>query len=307
MYKVNTIPSPRSDLRELADFIEIQCLKEQKVSKRAIIAALGRVGENDISQGNRIDDRNELKVDNVFKEIEQRIFTCNGFYPFSLELAGNVLSIDNQNINNQSYLYRYLLLATRMNMQSDRTQGNIDGTLLFEDISVEIVKEYFGERSKSFLFGTSNQTDNFEVKVNALCTALNEGSGFINRNLEPPSYVKDDSLDIVAWIPFTDNKAGKMIAFGQCKTGTSWSDSLTSLIPEYFLHKWVIDYPSLTPVRLFFLSESLERTRWHTLTTDAGILFDRNRIMDFSANLSQTISEKIISWTNAAMDFITEE
>ena len=102
------------------------------------------------------------------------------------------------------------------------------------------------------------------------------------------------------WKHFSDGLAGKAIAFGQCKTGTNYKDTLTQLQPDSFCRKWMQSPPAMTPMRMFFIAEALPKGRWYNFTSDAGVLFDRCRIVDFSSQVSQDISAKIEGWTAAA-------
>ena len=300
MYKLYSLPSPRAEINELADFAEIECLRKGQVSRREVTAALGRL-EDDIYEGDHIDDPLESELEDVFSELDQRKKFCNNCYPFLLDDTGQVLRLDLDLDQKFVCLYIYLLLSTRLNMKTDRVHAGIDGTLLFEKISGEIAKNFLGDRSQSYVFGTSTPDADFEAKVNELCDKLKEGNGFINRNDSPATNIKDDTLDVVAWKAFKDKKPGQLIAFGQCKTGTTWKTHLKSLQPDEFCMAWFKDLPSVLPIRMFFLCEALLRTRWYTTTLSAGILFDRCRIMDYSQIIPDDLSETIETWNEAAL------
>ena len=57
MFKLPALPSPRSQIHELADFAELLALQQGTVSAREILAYLGRVSENDPNEG--IDDEDD--------------------------------------------------------------------------------------------------------------------------------------------------------------------------------------------------------------------------------------------------------
>ncbi|MDA3789570.1 MAG: hypothetical protein PF503_13890 [Desulfobacula sp.] len=307
MFKLFGVPSPKADINELADFVEIECLKKTQFSRNETIAALGRIDENIDISSNKIIDQLEIKVDDIFSEFDFRIKSCNHVYPFILESSGKVLKVNAEDNQSTFHLYQFLLLATRLNMQSDKINGGIDGTLLFEKISQQILSNYLGSRAESFLFGTSNHGRSFEDKINTLCKHLKEGNGFINRNQKSSGQVKDDSLDIVAWKPFSDDCYGKLIAFGQCKTGTRWQDTTTKLQPDAFCSSWFRNTPPVPPIRIFFICESLLRNQWHTTVNKAGILFDRCRIMDYCQNLSDELLDKITVWSDAALKKLLDD
>ena len=118
--------------------------------------------------------------------------------------------------------------------------------------------------------------------------------------------MRDGKLDVVAWKPFADSWQGKLIIFGQCKTGTEYRDTLTQLQPDAFCAKWLREMPAISPVRVFFISEALSRSgasaqhRWYERSTDAGLLFDRCRTVDFCDGLTDDVLEEVRAWTGAA-------
>ena len=90
--------------------------------------------------------------------------------------------------------------------------------------------------------------------------------------------------------------------FGQCKTGTNYKDSLTQLQPDSFCRKWLRSQPALPPIRGFFISEALSAAGWYGAASDAGLLFDRCRIMDFCNVRDPGVLADIRSWTSAAAE-----
>ena len=104
----------------------------------------------------------------------------------------------------------------------------------------------------------------------------------------------------MVWKPFSDKNPGKLIGFGQCKTGTHWKKELTILQPDSFCKKWFQEQPTVNPLRLFFISESILRNKWYEHSTDGGILFDRCRIMDYlPINEPLPFLPKIKKWNTA--------
>lgn len=295
------LPSPQADTSELADFAELLCWIRGSTSKSYIVAYLGRIDDNDINSGCDDDeDKNAEVLDEVMNEIERRESACNSGYPFTLDPTGTVLKFDSRKLKKtQSVVYLYLLLSTRLNMKSNRTHASINGTQLLERLSAFVLKSYLGtSKAKSLVFGTSNQ-GSFQDKVDDLCLKLREGSGFCSLD-DAPVQAKDDKLDTVAWVPFVDRLPGQLIVFGQCKTGTSWHDSITQLQPENFIKKWMRKTFLVNPLRAFCVSEAADRARWKGFAVSAGILFDRCRLVEFSDGLSGTTLSDIRNWTLAA-------
>ncbi len=296
------LPSARAQDHELADFAELLCLKQGVVSTTALSSALGRLDENDYTNGVPEEEEHGVArvVEAAFTEIDRRREACGEGYPFETGEQGYTLRLPNENSNTErTLLYHYLLLSTRLNMKDNRVHDEIDGTLLFENVSAEIVKNFFGHRANSYVFGTAGGSADFQGRVDDLCNRIGEGSGFRNRDDAEPTE-KDGKLDVITWKPFADGREGKLIAFGQCKTGTEWKSSLNQLHPDSFCSKWMKDQPTQVPIRIFFVTEALPRSRWRSMSCDAGILLDRCRIIDYATGLSESTSTKMRRWVMAA-------
>ncbi|MDQ2731419.1 MAG: hypothetical protein M3Y56_07155 [Armatimonadota bacterium] len=304
MYKLPQVPSPQAENHELADFAELTCWHYGLVSKQEILAYLDQVDDNDNNIGCDDDeDKNSELLDEVMNEIERRNSDCGRGYPFELDSTGTILRHQSKNLAHRATLYRYLLLSTRLNMKENRVHIGIDGAALLEEVAAHALKNYLGgNRARSHVFGTAS-AGGFQDKVNRLCSELGEGGRF--RSLDnAPVQAQDDKLDAVAWVPFSDSLPGQIIIFGQCKTGTNWSGLVTQLQPDAFIKKWMTDPILVNPVRAFCISEAVGRSRWKGLGTEAGIMLDRCRLVDFCEDLEPDLFERISEWTSAAKDTI---
>ena len=302
MFKWPGTPSPHAGEHELADFLELTAWRDGGASAVALSRLLGRLGENDYPDGVPEEDEVDRAAENAFAELERRRDACDGGYPFVLGDEGVTVRLDEPGDGEAAAryaIYKYLLLATRLNMRDCRRHAGCDGALLFEELAAESAKRYLGARSESLVFGTAAGAGDFPRRINELCGRMGEGGGFHNRDGAPPR-VRDGKLDVVAWKPFADRLPGKLIAFGQCKTGTRYEDELTQLQPDSFCSKWLRTRPAVMPVRMFFLAEARPRARWWSVAVDAGILFDRCRVVDFCRDPDPAVRQKIQDWTRAA-------
>ena len=319
MFKWPGTPSARPPEHELADYAELVCWEQGGTSMNALSADLGRLEENDYSRGlseeedapdlGRLDARNssggvpeEEKVPQIvegaYLEIERRKEACRDGYPFIVGEQGYTLHDNQEARNHKQIIYKYLLLATRLNMNNNRKHADIDGSLLLEKLAAEAARDYLGTRAESIVFGTAAGSD-FQGKINDLCKRINDGDKFHNRNSCSTSK-QDDKLDVVAWKHFADRLPGKLIAFGQCKSGTNYRDELTQLQPDVFCRNWLFSPPALTPVRMFFVAEAVSRLDWGSVSSAAGLLFDRCRIVDICDDINGDVLEKVTAWTMAA-------
>jgi len=300
MFKWPGVPSVRAPEHEVADFAELVGWRKKSMSTTFLSKLLGRNSENDYSRGVPEEEETDAVVQSAYMEIERRKDACGDGYPFEITGRGYTLRADRSAGGNPKHIiYKYLLLATRLNMQSNRVHADIDGALLFEELAAESGREYLGPRAESLVFGTAAGSVDFSEKVNELCRKMKEGGGFKCHG-SAPSNQRDGKLDVVVWKPFADKSAGKLIAFGQCKTGTNYKDSLTQLQPDSFCRKWLRSSPAVPPMRAFFVSEALSRSQWYNNASDAGLLFDRCRIVEFCDDISEDVLKRVKNWTLAA-------
>lgn len=301
MFKLPGKPSARADVHELADYTELLAWKGGSVSAREVLAILGREGENEGNVGcEDEDDRNADAFDEVVNEFEYRQEACGQRYPFRLDRTGNVLTFAPQD-ELSSWLYGYLLLSTRLNMTNNRTHAAIDGTTILEDVAATGLRQYLGcERADSIVFGTAAGSANFAARVTELCALLGEGVRYRNSYVLPND-AKDDKLDVVAWLPFWDEKSSALIVFGQCKTGTAWTEQLCQLKPETFIKKWMDTGFTIDPVRAYFISESPSRAKWGGYAVQGGLLFDRCRLVDCCDVMDDALYRRMLTWSKAAL------
>ena len=299
MFKWPGVPSPQALVYELADFAELVCWQQGTVSDTELAQRLSRFDENEYQEGVLIEEKIPKRVVDLYLEIESRAEACRDNYPFAVDETGHSLGVGQTASNRKDLIYKYLLLATRLNMSDNRVHAGIDGTLLFEELTAETGRQYLDNRAESLVFGTATTASSFPAKVDDLCVKIGEGNGYVNRGGNRP-HQRDGKLDVVLWKHFSDRLPGKLIAFGQCKTGTDYKDTLTQLQPDSFCRKWLQTPLSLPPVRMFFVAEALPRNDWYNATSDAGLLFDRCRIVDFCDSVSNQVLAKIVSWTKAA-------
>ena len=296
MFKWPGTPSSRPPQHELADYAELVCWEQGSTSINALSANLGRLDENDYSGGVPEEEKIPQVVGEAYHEIERRKEACRDGYPFVIDEHGYTLHANPKAENHKHIIYKYLLLATRLNMNTNHKHANIDGTNLFEELASEAAREYFGARAESIVFGTAAGS-NFPGKVNDLCKRIKVGDRYYKRGNASP---RDGKLDVVAWKHFADRLPEKLVAFGQCKTGTNYERDLTQLQPDVFCNNWLLSPPALTPMRMFFVAEAVSRLGWDSVSSKAGLLFDRCRIVDFCDGISEDVLEKVKAWTEAA-------
>ncbi|MCL2000071.1 MAG: hypothetical protein FWG74_01435 [Planctomycetes bacterium] len=308
VYKIpDALPGKDAPTHELADYLEILCWRDGITSERAMMISLGLLDDN--LHGDE-DDEFETSASEVMIEIERRMNACAGGYPFSFaEETGEVITrrLD-WGKNRAAYLYCFMLLATRLDMQRHARWDNIDGTKIFEDIGRHALCDYLGIRdiNNSIVFGTSAK-GGFREKVDHMCEIMGEGEGVRDETEEDQDSTgneKDGKIDAVAWLPFADGGKGFFSVFAQCKTGTSWEKALTVTQPDKFITKWCKKGFSVIPSRAFMIADSPSRKKWFNHVCDAGILFDRCRIAEHGEAIPDSLLGDIRRWTETAFDVL---
>ncbi|MCH3994299.1 MAG: hypothetical protein LKE54_04480 [Prevotella sp.] len=301
MYQLGNIPTINDNLSEIADFIELKCFFSSGESFSLESARKIMAIESDEFSYDGVNDNDDNlynKLTEVFAELKRRLNDCGGHYPFEIK-DDTLLEIDSECSSEVKDCYLYLLFATRANMNKDNGFGSPKkyATLLFEKLSELVAQSYFGNRSKTMVFGTSEGM-NFKSKVEKMFDCLN-----FNAHMHEPQgstgQQKDGKLDILVWTPFSDCRDSMFIGFGQCKTGTSWEDKLSELQPSNFFGNYSDYTPIHPPARLFFLADSISeaKEKWEERTRSAGIMFDRRRIMEFlPQKLPENLFSDIRSW-----------
>lgn len=281
--------------------MELLSWRSGRISVQEVVDYLGQMDDNEPEQGvEDSEDRIGENLGEVMREIEARSDACGVGYPFSQSASGVLTYHDAMTLYPQKrIIYCYLLLTTRLNMAEDRIQDGVDGTLLFEELAEPILCNYLGRRSRSFVFGTSAAKLPFNDRVNALCQAVGEGGGFRSLSGRVPSS-GDDKLDVIAWTPFSDSLPGKIIVFGQCKTGTHWRNDVGQLQPDAFCDKWIRKPFGTPPMRAFLVSEAEDRLRFPETVQGTGLFFDRCRIVDSCVDVNEELAGRIAEWTEAA-------
>lgn len=307
-YKIPVIPGSKSKIEELADFWEITAI--QKKGTPTSLTNIAHILQIELdehehdgitSEGDAI----ESTLDTVLKELKRRDEICNNHYPFKLDQT-SISYIESTDW--PSKLYRFLLYATRLNMKDEKVQSEIDATLLFEDLCAQIGSSFLGPNAQSLVFGTANP-GSFEDKVNNLVKNIGEGGCFVNRNSNVPTN-KDDGIDVVIWRNFKDNRIGKLIAFGQCKTGDSWRDSISKFNVSSFQKKWFHDSAIFT-IPLVFLTDTLFYDRNFYNDQIDKIFLNRFRIFEYGHTLPpdgipSNIINNITTWVEGAENRIFE-
>ena len=299
-YKLGNPPSPRPSLNELADFIEIECLRSSccSFSVTEVAQQLGVVDDESTPEDEEFESLEQIR--SALSLIEDRKRFSNNRYPFQSSVSS--IECDPACSEYFKHLYVFLLLSTRENMKDNRLVKDIDGTVLFERLCAEVLKNFLGEHSASFVFGTGCADSNqFFDKLTLMLESFKEKGYAITKNPNNKHF-KDAGIDVVAFIPFVDERHGHFVCFAQCKTGTSWEMHLTDLQPA-ILHDYINPIITPQPRKLFLISDDYQASDWRDKVNQlGGVLFDRCRIMSYVPNeLPADLMNAIRVWNEGVL------
>lgn len=169
---------------------------------------------------------------------------------------------------------------------------------LFERLVAEALARYLG--GEVFIFGWPvmvDQPTDIRERIRELASRICER--FVE---EPASRYKDRGVDVVGWSPFPeripDNHRGsQVVVLTQCATGANWEMKTT----EMPFDSWM-DYVhwKSRPIRSFAVPKVIPQDRWHDISKEGGLLFDRIRIVNLIADdmSDSSLAAELTDWTN---------
>ena len=299
-------PLLSNDSRELLDHIEISALTDpdqvssiSQLKSELMVSGSEDALTDEITEGTP-EEYIEGLLDSLLTEAEDRITACGEKnYPFSLR--GKALSSKESSF---SRIYTFLLCLSLYG--KDAVTGQ-NAAKLFEDVCADAVAAYLGcydSPAEKYVFGFPRRVEpkDFPSALRDLCEKrLLEGEPDV---LVPDvGQMKDAGLDVVAWVPFPDRRSSKLIAFGQCATGTGWRGKVHELQPSQWLQTWLRKHPKVVPIKVFFVPHAVNPSDWERLGYHSGIFFDRFRITCFAESVvSQSLRDDLERWSTVAAE-----
>jgi len=258
------IPLTLDDPLKWADWLEIYALEDKDLSSS--ISDLEReLNRNSVDMEER-----EQCCATVSTELGLRSKGAADGYPFTFN--GSLLKQKDELTKYNSYVF--CLFLSYFDGAKKRYKG-IYPDRLFEHVSRIAAQNYLDGRAVRFGFPRveAEMPKQFDQAVIKCCGHLGEGS----YNGKKPGRAKDDELDVVAWKHFPDERAGKLILWGQCAAGWDWEAKL-AFDPDTFRKRWIQRDFVNPPLKSIFIPHVVETTRWDFFAAAARILFDRCRI-----------------------------
>ena len=314
------LPPASADPTEHADWLELAALTapDRDISAQDLITAFRRTGSSDAAAIRRagssdVDlEYSELPLDEpveaereYFEEVAEaaldRLATRQEYlgdqYPFSLHGALKA------NPDAANTAYAFLTTVTSVGWTNEEAPES--AASLFEYVSAFALVGYLGgqgrARSYDFGFPRRNSPASFYDAVEDLCHKMGEGNGCgVSRS--ETAMEKDDKLDLVAWVPFGDNRPNQLSVFGQCATGANWQNKINELQPVDFCKKWLNKAPAVTPSVAFFVPRHIEERYWSKVAYgEHRLVFDRLRIAQLLGEMDEDLARRCVEWTESAL------
>ena len=227
------------------------------------------------------------KYEDVIAEFDRRISLLAGAYPFRKTGSQLLLSLDSYD-SYQAYLFQ-LLVSAQTRYPGIRVDERtwIDISKLFEALVKSALKVHLNGDAE--VIGSPRRgaaPSGFDDMLTYLSGRLHEER---RPDAELGGNEKDNSADVVAWVPFKDHRRGKPVLLVQCATGSDYTSKDTELNGviedwnDYF--RWGLSKPLLGFAFPFVCAS---HKQWNEFSRHGGIVLDRLRLASCSGVLSNT-------------------
>ena len=233
-------------------------------------------------------------------------------YPFILSRGGDVVELRQRpkGTSNYGLAYLFLLVVTRANMHAkNRVLDSVDPTAVFERLCADVLFNFWGGRvpqTGKYIIGTarvSKGVRRFPSNIDELCRQLGDGAGWKPTATSPGA--GDGGVDVAVWTRFRDGRAGGLVGFAQCKTGSHWRDHLSKHPPRSFSTRYFSQPLINDPIKIYMVPCRISEQRWRDHTSEGGLLFDRCRISEFASKFDPTVVADCRTWFDKAVELQT--
>jgi hypothetical protein len=284
-----------------ADYVEIVSLfsNQNYISTSDILDRFRDEGiitqkKNDNEQAGE-NDKNEQWINTIFQILNEREYLYTTDYPFEI-LGNNKIKLKSQaHLTDKNRLYIFLLLASSLNVfglfESELTSE-------FELVCFHALAKYLPSHATVKSFGKNTEyTGTATEKITKLATDLKVtiDDDFLNKISAKGN--QERGLDIIGWIPFSDNISNQFSLFCQCACGKEWYKKLTETRRYERYYKFYCNKPNhamFIPYSLINFQDS-DFYQADELATDT-LLFERKRILNYIDDVTffNTLNSKLL-------------
>jgi hypothetical protein len=276
------VPSP-IDQYSLSDWAELSCIFDNKatLSKAEIIRTLEDAEVNEA----------EDETSNIWLEIDRRSHLLLSKYPIDVQEG----RLKKKNPAKILLEYTFPLLLSSNPWYATIKRGEwTTAAKLFEEYSMLALCNYLKGSAINIGWPRRNGLPrSFKKSIDFVCTRIGEDKGpcdLIKNNS------KDEGTDIIAWLPFPDNRPNQAIILAQCAAGKDFGEK----IHEPSINLWNNFINWQIPARPAFAFPFVcnDSSEWKRLSlANGGILFDRIRLASLCTfGENNSIEGKLSDW-----------
>lgn len=241
-----------------------------------------------------LNEKQQRQTVDWFDQLEFRENNFSNFYPFYLSEDKGLLHQCNE-ISSQKKLYIFLLLASNLRCFSKQDQTRLAN--YFEIVCVAALKQYLSSASQVHLFGHNPLNDgrysgSLWERIVRFATDIGDEPRRTERYY-PSGKRGERGLDVVGWLPFSDNSEGLLVVTGQSACSPDdWEDKqLTSHSARWKTH---INF-TVEPTNTVFIPHSYRQSNgeWYDVTRiNDSILLDRLRLVNLLSESIEQLDEE---------------
>ena len=251
------LPDPDS-MHTVADWVELEIASGEASMARSKLVS--------------ITDGDESFVSGVWRELERR----------QVRYTTPIFHVGNDEVTKTDALVLPEYVACLLYSLYGVSEEHRTDPKLFERMTAEAVKNYI--QGEAFIFGwpvMDGQDANIGLRVKAVASQTREK--FVER---PAGRYKDRGVDIIAWKPFDDHRnneyrTSQLVILSQCAAGADWRGK-TGQLPYRSWLRYI--HWACNPVTSFAVPRVIPDDLWHDISEEAGILFDRIRLVNLLPN-----------------------
>jgi hypothetical protein len=302
--RIDVINEPKYQHHLYADYVElVSLISNDFVSASDIVDRLSDNGmkfplEKEKLDGaiglidTEIDDTKEAWINIIFEVLSERKELYSLSYPF--EIVGSRI-IKKKKLNSINEFYIFLLISSSLKFFS-KLQNVL--TAEFEIISEIVLKNYLPSKAIVKAFGNNTEFEgNAKTKIEQLATILNIETDKYELAQISTQNSKEEGLDIIGWIPFSDSNPNVILILVQCGCGKEWYSKKfeTSRYENYFhfykqtpIHSLFIPYALSNKDGRFYQSKDIVKPT---------LVFERYRIIEYLISVefdNKFLSKKIV-------------
>jgi len=270
-------------LADVADWIEIHLATEARsISKVDLASTIEMASGEEPSEG---------FLSSVWIEMAGRQAMYNN-PPFSV-MERRIEKVDEEVT---PFLYIACLILSLFGASGTR----LSASKLFERLAAVVIKEYL--QGEVFVFGwpvLQGVETAIGDRMKQLTDLLNET--FVE---SPATPYKDRGVDVIGWKSFGESRSSQFAILAQCASGINWRNKTTDLpLASWtqYIH-WACD-----PIKAFVVPCIIPGDLWHDVSREAGILFDRIRIVNLLSDVSidAALNEEFEQWVKEQLEEIS--